>query len=79
MRPLHPDTLKYLLTANGFQRTTVRYSAAFPEESKLQHVMLDPKPVAELNDAVATLNNNIDKLNDLMFTHLDYAVIGERL
>jgi len=79
VRPLHPDTLKYLLTANGFQRTTVRYSAAFPEESKLQHVLLDAKPVTDLHNAVATLNNNIDKLNDLMFTHLDYAVIGERL
>ena len=79
VRPLHPDTLQYLLTANGFQHTTVRYSAAFPEESKLQHVMLDSKSAAPLHDAVATLNNNIDKLNDLMFTHLDYAVIGERL
>ena len=79
VRPLHPDTLQYLLTANGFQHTMVRYSAAFPEESKLQHVMLDSKSAAPLHDAVATLNNNIDKLNDLMFTHLDYAVIGERL
>ena len=79
VRPLHPDTLKYLLTANGFQHTTVRYSATFPEESKLQHVTLDEKPITHLHNAVTTLNNNIDKLNDLMFTHLDYAVIGERL
>ena len=78
VRPLHPDTLKYLLTANGFQQTTVRYSAAFPEESKLQHVALDAESETHLQNAVTTLNNNIDKLNDLMFTHLDYAVIGER-
>ena len=79
VRPLHPDTLKYLLTANGFQQTTVRYSAAFPEDSKLQHVALDAESMTQLHNAVTTLNNNIDKLNDLMFTHLDYAVIGERL
>ena len=37
-RPLHPDTLQYLLRASGFQNVTVRYSAPYPDESKLQRV-----------------------------------------
>ena len=36
VRPLHPDTLKYLVGASGFQKVAVRYSAPYPNEDKLQ-------------------------------------------
>ena len=83
-QPLHPDTLKYLLAASGFQRTAVRYSAPYPEHAKLQHVELSPPRTSdaarnELDAGVEVLNENVDKLNNLLFTHLDYAAIGERL
>ena len=83
-QPLHPDTLQYLLVASGFQRTTVRYSAPCPEHAKLQHVALASRPVptlrsSDLTSAVAVVNANVDKLNHLLFTHMDYAAIGERL
>lgn len=83
VRPLHPDTLVYLLVASGFQRTVVRPSAPFPDASKLQPLPRlaagaggDGEILAEL---IATFNENMRKLNSLLFTHLDYAVIGERL
>jgi O-antigen chain-terminating methyltransferase len=86
VRPLHPDTLRYLLVASGFQRVDVRYSAAYPEESKLQpvpapHAGLGAAPAASAIGAEAAdvLNENVAKLNSLLFTYLDYAVIGERL
>ena len=83
-QPLHPDTLQYLLVASGFRRTTVRYSAPYPEHAKLQHVALASRPVptlrsSGLTSAVAVANANVDKLNRLLFTHMDYAAIGERL
>jgi SAM-dependent methyltransferase len=72
VRPLHPDTLSYFVQASGFQRVTVRYRAPYPEHDKLQSV--------PATDAVAqTFNANVEKLNGLMFTYLDFAVIGERL
>jgi 2-polyprenyl-3-methyl-5-hydroxy-6-metoxy-1,4-benzoquinol methylase len=77
VRPLHPDTLSYLLTASGFQRVTVRYSAPFPEDGKLQPFPAiggaTPGPEADV------FNANVDKLNALLFTNLDYAAIGVRL
>ena len=84
VQPLHPETLQYLLVANGFQRTTIRYSAPYPEHAKLQHVTLTSRPgptprSRNLTRAVAVLNANVDTLNHLLFTHMDYAVIGERL
>jgi SAM-dependent methyltransferase len=74
VRPLHPDTLKFLLIASGFQQIEIRYRAPYPEHEKLQ-----PLPAsASLGDSVDTLNANVEKINRLLFTHLDYAAIGRR-
>ena len=74
VRPLHPDTLKFLLIASGFQQIEIRYSAPYPEHEKLQPL---PKS-AVLGDSVETLNANVEKINRLLFTYLDYAAIGRR-
>jgi SAM-dependent methyltransferase len=86
VRPLHPDTLSYLLVASGFQRVDVRFSAPYPEQDKLQpipvphgsgSIKLDiSSPVAELAE---TFNENVDKINRLMFTYLDYAAVGKKI
>jgi SAM-dependent methyltransferase len=74
VRPLHPETLRYLLVATGFQRVELRYRAPYPEHEKLQPV----PPVAALADAIETLNGNVEKINSLLFTHLDYAAVATR-
>src|SRR6187402_3088192 len=73
VRPLHPDTLKFLLQASGFGGVEIRYQAPYPEHHKLQRVA-----PAALGDAAETLNANVDKLSSLLFTYLDYAAIGTR-
>lgn len=72
VRPLHPDTLSYFVQASGFQRVNVRFRAPYPDHEKLQ-------PVQLADAAGQTLNANVEKLNRLLFTFMDYAVIGERL
>jgi 2-polyprenyl-3-methyl-5-hydroxy-6-metoxy-1,4-benzoquinol methylase len=74
VRAIHPDTLKYMLIANGFQHVEIKYRAPYPEHDKLQPVA----PVASLGDAVDTLNANVERINRLLFTYLDYAAIGRR-
>jgi SAM-dependent methyltransferase len=74
VRPIHPDTLTYLLMATGFQHVDVRYRAPYPEHDKLQPLA----PHAALGDAVDTLNANVERINRLLFTWLDYAAIGRR-
>jgi 2-polyprenyl-3-methyl-5-hydroxy-6-metoxy-1,4-benzoquinol methylase len=74
VRPLHPDTLKYLLVATGFQRIEIRYRVPYPEHEKLQPIPSN----AALSDSVETLNANVAKINQLLFTCLDYAAIGYR-
>jgi 2-polyprenyl-3-methyl-5-hydroxy-6-metoxy-1,4-benzoquinol methylase len=71
VRPLHPDTLRFLLVATGFQQIAIEYRAPYPEHEKLQRVA-----PAALGDAAEALNANVDKLNSLLFTYLDYAAVG---
>jgi O-antigen chain-terminating methyltransferase len=75
VRPLHPDTLRYLVNASGFQKVSVRFAAPFPEETKLQTVSASPDRPEGVE---AVFNENVVKLNELLFTYLDYAAIGER-
>ena len=75
VRPLHPDTLKFLLVATGFQRIEIQYRSPYPEHDKLQHVSVPPD---RADDGVETLNANVDKLNGLLFTYLDYAAVARR-
>jgi SAM-dependent methyltransferase len=74
VRPVHPDTLQYLLVATGFQHVEIRYRSPYPEHEKLQP--LAPHP--SLGDLVDTLNANAERINRLLFTWLDYAAIGRR-
>jgi O-antigen chain-terminating methyltransferase len=74
VRPLHPDTLKFLLIASGFNQIDIRYRAPYPEHEKLQPIA----PGAIAADAIETLNANVNKLNQLLFTYLDYAAVARR-
>jgi O-antigen chain-terminating methyltransferase len=74
VRPLHPDTLRFLLLATGFQRLEIQYRVPYPEHEKLQPIPVTAAPA----DSVETLNANVEKINRLLFTYLDYAAIGYR-
>src|SRR6185503_5575592 len=78
VRPVHPDTLKYLLIATGFQRVDISYRAPYPEADKLQALARGSGAPTSLDDMIETLNANVEKINRLLFTYLDYAAIGFR-
>ncbi len=82
-RPLHPDTLKYLVIASGFAGAEVEFRMPVPEAYRLQpppEVVW--RPTGDDKDAIVTLARTVDEnfavLNRLMFTYLDYAVIARR-
>jgi SAM-dependent methyltransferase len=85
VRPVHPETLQYLLRASGFARVEIRYSAPVPDHMKMKTVDL-PAGVLASTDAASTamtriahtVNANAVILNNLLFTDLDYAAIGYR-
>ena len=78
--PLHPDTLKYLVVASGFQRVEMRFLSPYPGDAKLQHCQVPPEVNAPgIVNLAQAFNENVDKINALMFSYLDYAVVARRL
>ena len=76
--PLHPDTLKYLVMASGFNSATLEWRSPVPREHRLQ-----PIRIAENADSVSAefaqaFNDAVAKLNARLFTYLDYAVVGQK-
>jgi len=79
VQPLHPDTLRYLLTATGYGSVDIRYSSPYPDVSKLKGVPQESAGTPELQRLADAFNANVDNLNRLLFSNRDYAVIGSRL
>ena len=75
VRPLHPETLKFLVVAAGFEQVDVHFRSPIAESGRLQHVTSDGL-TPEFAQVVRTINANIERLNERLFTYLDYAVIG---
>jgi 2-polyprenyl-3-methyl-5-hydroxy-6-metoxy-1,4-benzoquinol methylase len=85
VRPMHPETLQYLMRASGFTRVTLQYSAPVPEQVKMKTIDLPAEVLASIDPSAVAIarvahavNANAVILNSLMFTHLDYAAIGYR-
>ena len=73
-RPLHPETLRFLAAAAGF--TDVRIQMRNPVAEDVRLSLLPgsglPPPV------IKVLNENVARLNALLFAPLDYALIARR-
>jgi len=81
VQPLHPDTLKYLCIASGFQNVETRFCAPYPEYAKLRAVpTIDDTNQHQriLTSLIETIDHNSKRLNEMLFTDMNYAVIGNR-
>jgi SAM-dependent methyltransferase len=78
-RPIPSDTLRFLLDASGFQRLELQFSSPADEGAKLKLLDLPDTASDDVTALAQTFNLNVDKMNTLLFTFLDYAVIGEKL
>jgi SAM-dependent methyltransferase len=79
VRPLPSDTLRFLLEASGFQRVEIQARVPVPDAEKLQPLTPRAELPKEVGPLVDAFNANIVRLNGLLFTHMDYAAIGEKL
>jgi O-antigen chain-terminating methyltransferase len=73
-RPLHPETLSFLAAAQGF--TDVRFELRSPVDPSSR---LSPIPGDGLPErAAAALNENVERLNGLLYGPLEYALVARR-
>jgi len=75
-QPVHPDTAAFLAESVGFADVQVRYGSPVPEPGRLQPVA--PPSEAGLEPWQRVLNENVRKLNDLLYTYQEYAVIARK-
>ena len=81
VRPVHPDTLKFLVIAAGFSGAAVQWRSPYPTGGKLERLpeaLRSPPASPELRPLVDTVDRNVDRLNSLFFTYRDYAVVARR-
>jgi SAM-dependent methyltransferase len=76
-RPLHPDTLRFLVQASGFSGVDVRFRAPVSDKDRLPRVTNAP-PDPALAPLVDAINAHADRLNGRLFGEMDYAVIARR-
>jgi O-antigen chain-terminating methyltransferase len=75
-RPLHPDTLKFLVEAVGFSHVDVRFRAPVVDADRLPTTAVPAEPA--LKDLAATINAHADRLNARLFSTMDYAVVARK-
>jgi O-antigen chain-terminating methyltransferase len=79
-RPLHPDTLRYLVEASGFSSVDVRFRQPVSAGDRLETV--EPGTLAAggsgIGAVAAAVNDHAHKLNTRLFSSMDYAVIARR-
>jgi len=74
-RPLHPETLRYLVQASGFHDVDVQFRQPVGEGDRLERVATASPDLAGLAHAI---NAHADKLNARLFSSMDYAIIARR-
>jgi len=79
VRPVHPDTLAYLMRAHGFHHVAIEYRSPVADVDRLQLVPAPPADASpEMLALTDTLNENAARLNNRLFGFQDYAAVGRR-
>jgi O-antigen chain-terminating methyltransferase len=76
-KPIHPETLKFLMRSAGFREIELKFFSPIPDEMRLKKINIDG--VDENNrQSIDTYNHNIDMLNNILYGPRDYVVIGKK-
>lgn len=74
--PVHPDTLSYMMQLQGLQAEEVLMRSQYPEEGVLKEIDVSSHLPARWQIAMRGLNDNILRLNDLLFGYQDYCAVA---
>ena len=76
VQPIHPDTMRFLLLSAGFRDADIKFTNPVPRKQRLGKVV--PPPGIAGGEWVEELNDNMDKLNTVLFGYMDYAAIAHK-
>lgn len=75
--PLHPDTLRFILERSGLRVRDVLMLAPFAKEVTLQTINARAGMTPQLGESMTILNQNMERLNELLFGYQDYCIVAE--
>ncbi len=78
VKPVHPETIKFLLESVGFTDIEFKFFSPFPEAARLSKLTINDGVGDEEKARIEAMNHNIDKLNSLLYGYQDYAVIAKK-
>ncbi|CAO0824037.1 O-antigen chain-terminating methyltransferase [Desulfarculales bacterium] len=71
-KPIHPEAARFLWRWAGLSEVEVIYLSPVPPEHRLQPLSAGEPELADV------FNRNVERLNNLIYSHLDYAVKGRK-
>ena len=74
-RPVHPETLRFLLNAAGFREIKIELIAPVRDDARLKKIKIGERR-DEHSEEIEIYNHNIDMLNATIYGPQDYALIG---
>jgi O-antigen chain-terminating methyltransferase len=77
-RPVHPETLQYLLIAAGFRDCEKKFVSPISDDKRLKKITDSSTSDVPARENVEVYNHNVDMLNSILFGAQDYAVIGKK-
>lgn len=76
VQPIHPETMRFLLLSAGFRDIEIEFTNPVPKSQRLSRIITSQSGAGEA--WIEELNRNIDKLNTVLFSHMDYAAKGRK-
>ena len=76
-RPVHPDSLAFILNAAGFRDMDIKMIAPVRDEARLKKIE-GAMAGNENKDAINIYNHNIELLNNTIYGPQDYVIIGRK-
>jgi len=77
-RPVHPETMQFLLSAAGFRESEKKFFSPVAEESRLNKIIDTTGLDEPARKNIEVYNRNIELLNSVLFGAQDYAIIGKK-
>ena len=76
-KPIHPETLKFLMASVNFREIDTRFFSPIPDEMRLRKINSDGVEERDRHP-MEVYNHNIDMLNNILYGAQDYMVIGKK-
>lgn len=78
IKPVHPETLRFLLESTGFREVKAVFSSPMPETMRLQKLVTNEGSTDAERYQAEIFNRNIEMLNATLYGEQDYAMIGKK-